>query len=218
MDVKPGFKQTEVGVIPTDWDVHRLTSLADVRDGTHDSPRYTAKGIAFVTSKNIVSGRVNFDDITFISEDSAREVNRRSKVDRNDILLSMIGTVGNAALVDFEPDFCIKNVALIKPSPSRADSRYLTQLFKSDRYARYIERQLEGGIQKFISLGVLRCLDVPLPPTKAEQEAIAEALSDADALVESLEQLLAKKRLSTSSAIATAPSRSPRWKQAAAAR
>jgi type I restriction enzyme, S subunit len=193
MEVRPGYKQTEVGVVPEDWVLHKLTSLADVRDGTHDSPSYISSGVPFVTSKNIVSGRVDLDDITFISEEDAREVNRRSKVDRNDILLSMIGTVGNAALVDFEPGFCIKNVALVKPDPSKADPRFLVQLFRSASYARYIEEKLEGGIQKFISLGVLRALDVPFPPTRAEQEAIAEALSDADALVESLEQLLAKR-------------------------
>ena len=101
MQVSPGYNQTEVGPIPEDWEVHSLTSIADVRDGTHDSPRYIKSGVPFVTSKNIVAGRIDLDDVTFISEEDAREVNKRSKVDRNDILLSMIGTVGNAALVAF---------------------------------------------------------------------------------------------------------------------
>ncbi len=192
--IPPGYKQTEVGVIPEDWDIAQLTTIADVRDGTHESPKYTKTGVAFVTSKNILAGRVDFEDITFISEEDARLVNRRSKVDRGDILLSMIGTVGNAAFVDFEPKFCIKNVALIKPVSSQIESRFLIQIVRSESYGRYIDNKLDGGIQKFLSLGMLRGLDVPLPPTKAEQRAIAEALSDADELVESLEQLIAKKR------------------------
>ena len=115
MEVNPGYKLTEVGVIPEDWTVETLSSVADVRDGTHDSPRYVKSGVPFVTSKNILSGKIDFTDITFISSRDAQEVDRRSKVDRGDILISMIGTVGNAALVDFEPNFSIKNVGLIKP-------------------------------------------------------------------------------------------------------
>lgn len=193
-NIPKGYKQTEVGVIPEDWEVTQLIAIADVRDGTHESPKYTKTGVPFVTSKNILAGRVDFEDITFISEDDAKAVNKRSKVDVNDILLSMIGTVGNAALVDFDPEFCIKNVALIKPLASQIESRFLIQVIRSDNYGSYIDNKLDGGIQKFISLGMLRGLEVPMPPTKAEQEAIAGALSDADALIESLDRLIAKKR------------------------
>src|SRR5262249_20942315 len=117
-----------------------------------------------------------------------------SKVDRGDILLSMIGTVGNAALVDFEPTFCIKNVGLIKLSSSRVSPWFLIQLFRSEQYSRYIDNKLDGGIQKFISLGMLRWLDVPFPSTKAEQTAIATILSDMDAEIAALEEKLAKAR------------------------
>jgi type I restriction enzyme S subunit len=195
MEVKAGYILTDLGVIPEDWKTCNLTLISDVRDGTHDSPKYVKQGVPFVTSKNIVQGKVDLEDITYISEADAREVNKRSKVDKNDILLSMIGTVGNAALVDFEPEFCIKNVALIKPIESKINPQYLLQLFRSDQYGKYIDNKLDGGIQKFISLGILRSIDIPLPPTLTEQEAIAGALSDADALIESLEQLIAKKRL-----------------------
>jgi len=194
MGVKKGYKQTEVGVIPEDWETFLMASIADVRDGTHASQKYHKNGVPLVTSKNIVDGRVDFHEITLISEEDAYEVNRRSRVDRDDILVSMIGTVGNAALVDFEPQFCIKNVALIKPYKSKVEPRFLAQLLRSSCYGRYIDGKLDGGIQKFISLGMLRSLNVPLGRTIAEQEAIAEALSHADLLIESLEQLLAKKR------------------------
>ncbi len=193
MEVKPGYKLTEVGVIPEDWETTPLNSVADVRDGTHDSPKYVKNGVPFVTSKNIISGEINIQDVSFISKADAQEVNKRSKVDRLDILVSMIGTVGNAALVNFEPDFCIKNVALIKPHNWAVESRYLTQLLRSDSHARYIEGKLDGGIQKFISLGVLRQIEIPLPPLP-EQTAIATTLSDVDALISSLDALISKKK------------------------
>ncbi|MHB8236631.1 MAG: restriction endonuclease subunit S [Acidithiobacillus ferrivorans] len=193
MEVKPGYKLTEVGVIPEDWKTIQLNSVADVRDGTHDSPKYVKNGVPFVTSKNIISGEINIQDVSFISKADAQEVNKRSKVDRLDILVSMIGTVGNAALVNFEPDFCIKNVALIKPHNWAVESRYLTQLLRSDSHTRYIEGKLDGGIQKFISLGVLRQIEIPLPPLP-EQTAIATTLSDVDALISSLDALISKKK------------------------
>jgi type I restriction enzyme S subunit len=67
-------------------------------------------------------------------------------------------------------------------------------LIRSDDYSSYIESQLAGGIQKFISLSILRSLDVPLPPIFTEQTAIATILSDMDAEIESLESKLAKAR------------------------
>ena len=186
--IKKDYKQTEIGMIPSDWEVRSMNLISDVRDGTHDSPKYVKKGVKFVTSKNIVKGRLDFSDISYISEDDANEVNKRSKVDKKDILMSMIGTIGNAVLIDFEPDFCIKNVALIKPFRERINGNFLIQLLASAIYQNYILRKLEGGIQKFISLSVLRDLDVILPPTLTEQTAIATVLSDMDAEIVSLEK------------------------------
>lgn len=193
-DIPKGYKQTEVGIIPEDWVLISLSDIADVRDGTHDSPRYVKSGVKFITSKNILDGKLDFSDISYISETDAFNIDKRSKVDEGDILLSMIGTIGDAVLIDFEPDFCIKNVALIKPRHTKVCSHYLLQLIYSDLYQSYISGKLDGGIQKFISLGALRNLQVPLPNSFNEQQAIAEALSDVDGLIRSLDELIAKKR------------------------
>ena len=191
---KKGYKQTEVGVIPEDWELVTLVAVADVRDGTHDSPRYVESGVPFVTSKNILAGQIDFTSITFISSKDAQEVDRRSKVDRGDILISMIGTVGNAALVDFEPNFSIKNVGLIKPYSDSIESRFVIQYLHSDKFKTYLENRLAGGIQKFVSLGMLRSLELPIPPTNIEQRAIATVLSDMDAEIAALDSKLAKAR------------------------
>ena len=110
-EVPVGYKRTEVGVIPEEWLFQNLGTICDVRDGTHESPRFYSEGVPFVTSKNIVNGSLDLENTSYISEQDANEINKRSKVDSNDILMSMIGTIGNAVLIDFEPDFCIKNVA-----------------------------------------------------------------------------------------------------------
>ena len=191
MEVKPSYKQTEVGVIPEEWSIRPLGLICDVRDGTHESPRFFKDGVPFVTSKNIVNGRLDLENVSFISRSDAVEFDKRSKVDRNDILLSMIGTIGSAVLVDCEPDFCIKNVALIKPR--KVAPTYLIRLINAPVFQKYLADNLDGGIQKFISLGKLRQLSIPLPD-EPEQRAIATALSDVDGLLGGLDRLIAKKR------------------------
>jgi len=190
-EIPPGYKKTDVGVIPEDWNIETLDSICDVRDGTHDSPRYFDQGVPFITSKNIENGRLNRQDVSFISKADAFLINRRSKVDKNDILMSMIGTVGDATLINFEPDFCIKNVALIKPrniSPS-----FLINHINSTAFQSYLLDNLYGGIQSFIALGTLRKLKIPIPP-EVEQNSIAEVLTDVDNLIESLDNLIRKKQ------------------------
>ncbi|MEG2014013.1 MAG: restriction endonuclease subunit S, partial [Anaerovoracaceae bacterium] len=86
------------------WEQRKLDLITDVRDGTHASPQYVAEGHSFVTSKNVKDGYITYDDIQFISDADYEEINKRSKVDINDILMGMIGTIGNIALVRDEPD------------------------------------------------------------------------------------------------------------------
>ena len=190
-EVPAGYKRTEVVVIPEEWSIHHLGTICDVRDGTHESPRFYSTGVPLITSKNIVNGSLDLENISCISEQDADRINERSKVDFNDILMSMIGTIGSTVLIDFEPDFCIKNVALIKPQ--KVLPKFLIQLMASPLFQTYLKDSLDGGIQKFIALGTLRGLNIPLPPT-SEQHTIAETLSDMDGLLAALEALIAKKR------------------------
>ena len=186
-----GYKRTEVGVIPEEWSFQQLETICDVRDGTHESPQFYSEGVPLVTSKNIVNGSLDIENTSCISNQDADRINKRSKVDLNDILMSMIGTIGSTVLIDFEPDFCIKNVALIKPQ--KVLPTYLIHLMASPFFQTYLEDSLDGGIQKFIALGTLRHLNIPLPPS-TEQRAIAEVLSDVEGLLSALEELIAKKQ------------------------
>lgn len=190
-EVKAGYKLTELGLMPGDWSLGCLGNICDVRDGTHDSPKLLKKGVPFVTSKNIVDGKLDLNDVSYISEEDAAEINKRSKVDENDIIMAMIGTIGTAARIDVEPNFCIKNVALLKPKS--INSQFIFQLICSPLYQAYINDNLDGGIQKFVSLGTLRSLHVPMPDMY-EQCAIATVLSDMDDLISGLDQIIAKKR------------------------
>ncbi|HEL1582582.1 TPA: restriction endonuclease subunit S [Streptococcus suis] len=160
------------------WELRKLNNIADVRDGTHNSPRYIEFGYPLVTSKNIKNGQVNFEDIQYISSFDYEEINKRSKVNINDILMGMIGTVGNLALVREEPEFAIKNVALIK-NIGVVNIEFLYHYLGSYVIERQLQNSLDGGTQKFISLNKIRHLDIAFP-SLPEQEVIGTFFSTLD--------------------------------------
>ena len=146
------------------WDKYQLGDLCDVRDGTHDSPQYYNEGYPLVTSKNVSGGNINLKDCNLICEDDYQKINQRSKVDYGDILMPMIGTVGNPVIVDLDPQFAIKNVALIKfRKESKVLNSFVKVLLESDYFDNSVISKVRGGTQKFISLSDIRKLEICLP-------------------------------------------------------
>lgn len=111
------------------WEKRKLREVSDVRDGTHASPKYYSQGYPLVTSKNLTSAGLDFSNISLISELDYKNINKRSRVDKGDILFGMIGTIGTPVMVH-ESNFAIKNVALIKEREAVLNS-FLVQLLKS---------------------------------------------------------------------------------------
>lgn len=155
------------------WEQRKLSDVADVRDGTHDSPKFYNDGFPLVTSKNLKGGSIDFSDCSFISEQDFNEINKRSKVEPGDILFGMIGTIGNPAIVE-HTGFAIKNVALIKEG-NIINNRFIYHLLSSKVFENYIARENAGGTQKFIALNQIRNFDF-LAPTLVEQSKIIELL------------------------------------------
>lgn len=163
------------------WEQRKLNVISDVRDGTHDSPQYVLDGHPFITSKNVKDGYINYDDVQYISDDDFMEINKRSKVDKNDILMGMIGTIGNIALVREKPDFAIKNVALIKDTGS-IYYLYLYHYLQSNNVLNQLSESMDGGTQKFIALNKIRELMIAVP-SKDEQYEIGNYLEALDHLI-----------------------------------
>ncbi|MGL5937098.1 MAG: restriction endonuclease subunit S [Cetobacterium sp.] len=169
-----------------EWEEKKLGEICDVRDGTHDSPKYIEKGYPFVTSKNLMTnGQISFKDVNYISEDDYISFNKRSQVAKGDILFGMIGTIGNPVIVNKE-GFAIKNVALIKEKEFLKNN-FLLQLLKSSMTEKQFHILNTGGTQKFISLGIIRDL-VFNTPSLPEQKKIASFLSEVDTKIEKLEK------------------------------
>lgn len=192
---KKGYKKTKLGWIPEDWEVVHLDSICDVRDGTHDSPKYYNYGIPFLTSKNLTENGLDFNNVNYISEEDHKRFSERSKVEIGDILFGMIGTIGNPTIVNTMKIFSIKNMALIKFfKNTKINNLYLLNTIKSRIVSNQFSRTSNEGVQSFISLGKIRKLLILLP-SKEEQEKIAEILSAWDDGIETLEKLIEQKEI-----------------------
>ena len=165
------------------YEVVRLEDVCDVRDGTHDSPKYVVDGFPLVTSKNITDGKLNLENVNLISKEDYDSINKRSRVNIGDIIMPMIGTIGNPHLIVEKPMFAIKNVALFKPKENLINNRYLYKILLSSTFKAQLDSESRGGTQKFVSLKVLRNLQIPLPPLDI-QKKIADTLDKAQELID----------------------------------
>jgi type I restriction enzyme, S subunit len=170
-----------VDKIISNWLWVHCQDVIDVRDGTHDTPKYVQKGVPLVTSKNLTKKGIDFKNTYYISYEDHELIKKRSKVDKGDILFSMIGTIGNPVIVRSNEEFSIKNVALFKFSNSNVCLEYFYYLLESQIITKQLDSGSRGGLQKFVSLDTLRSLKIPLPPLP-EQRRIAAILEQADKL------------------------------------
>lgn len=198
MEVRPGYKQTEVGVIPEDWTAESLGELSEfITSGSRGwAAFYSDQGALFVRSQNVRAGRLDFDDTQFVNPPKGAEGNR-TRVRRNDLLITITGnSVGNVALVDcdFDEAYISQHVGLVRLSEVSLGSYVSRFLSPGSPGNNQIWASQSGQSKPGLTLRNLQDFLVALPPTQVEQRAIATALSDMDALLDSLERLIAKKR------------------------
>jgi type I restriction enzyme S subunit len=195
MDVKPGFKLTEVGVFPEDWTVLPLEEFTTFISYGFTNPMPTSEsGIFMITAKDVNHGRIQFDTARCTTEEAYRTLlTAKSRPKNGDLLLTKDGTLGRLALVD-DRTVCInQSVAIIRPN-AKIVPDFLKILLEAPAYQRRMLEDAGGSTIKHIYITIVNRMPVAVPPTKAEQQAIAEELRDADSLIESLERLIAKKR------------------------
>jgi len=195
--VPVGYKRTEVGVIPEDWEVVSASDACEkIQDGTHFSPRIGGNDYLYVTSKNIRFGFLDMSTATRIDAAQHRAIYRRCDVKKGDLLLTKDGAnTGNAALNTYDEEFSLlSSVAFLRFRPGKHSASYFLQQVLTSRGQHQIQDAMSGNAITRLTLEKINKLHFPVPSTKVEQETIAEVLNDADALIESLEQLLAKKR------------------------
>lgn len=198
MEVRPGYKQTEVGVIPEDWEVSKLAKNTTFKTGPFGSALhqsdYVESGVPVINPMQIMDGKIVSTPSMAVTEAAARKLSE-FLLSAGDLIIGRRGEMGRCAMVRPEQHgwLCGTGSMIIRTGPS-VEGRFVRCVLSSPPVIAAIENASVGSTMINLNQATLGNLLVSLPPTLAEQEAIAEALSDADALTESLEQLIAKKR------------------------
>ncbi len=189
-----GYKQTEVGVIPDDWDVARLGDIGSVIRGSSPRPkgdrRFYGGDVPRLMVEDVTrDGKYVVPQVDFLTVEGAK---RSRPCKRGTLTIVCSGTVGVASFLGI--DACIHDgfLALINITKRVHDDYLYHQLNRLRE--EFDNSATHGGVFTNLTTFGVRDFRVPVPRTLAEQEAIAEALGNADALIESLEQLVAKKR------------------------
>ena len=205
MEVRPGYKRTEVGVIPEEWDVDSLTSVTpkNVRNGIVDGPfgsnlktiHYRTTGIPIITSGYVTGGEFRADNYLYVEKQKFDE-EKRSAVHPGDIVMAKIGARCGASAIlpsDHPIGILSGNALKITVDETRHSTGYIWQVLWSLYSEGNVEALRTVGAQPAISMAILKKHKIALPP-EPEQRAIAEVLSDVDALLGGLDRLIDKKR------------------------
>lgn len=182
-----GFKNTEVGVIPNDWEVKSIRQLADINQNEGKS---IPDEFVYIDLESVTKGKL-------IKRNILKKLNAPSRAQRivtfNDILFQTVRPYQKNNLYFKEEGNYVASTgyAIIRP---KVDSGYLYAQLHTDKFVRTVIDFCTGTSYPAINPNILSTIKIPLPPTKAEQTAIAASLNDADALINQLQQLLTKKR------------------------
>jgi type I restriction enzyme S subunit len=192
-----GYKQTEIGVIPEDWEVAILDELSIISRlaGAEYTSMWkeTINGeIIALRGFNIGKNKIIERDLTRISNKLSMKL-KRSRLTSGDVIYPCVGTIGNAAVIEQSNTYHIQqNIARITPIGSKLNSYFLSHYLMSELAMKEVERFTATTSQPSVLVGSLRQYRIPLPCKKSEQTAIANVLSDVDKEIDTLEQSLNK--------------------------
>lgn len=201
MGVKAGYKQTDVGLIPEDWEVKQIDDLEPfVTSGSRGwATFYSDRGSPFIRISNLSRACIYLDlnELRLVNLTMHNSEATRAQMINGDVLISItadIGIVGYVTANLQKPAYINQHIALMRFDSARVDSKFISYFLASDGPQKLFRALTDSGAKAGMNLATIQKIRIAVPHTKAEQEAIAEALSDTDALIEALEQLLAKKR------------------------
>lgn len=193
MELQKGFKKAESGVIPNDWDLKSIGFVSRVYSGgtpNTSNRSYYGGEIKFIASGDLNKGRI-FYVLGRITK-SGFDNSSAKMVPAKTLLIAMYGaTAGVSAITEIEAAINQAILAVI-PNLKEYDKDYIFHWWQINK-DKLVNTLTQGG-QPNLSGNLIKSVEIPFPPTKAEQTAIATALNDADALITHLEKLITKKR------------------------
>jgi type I restriction enzyme S subunit len=198
--IKPGYKRTEVGVIPEDWDIKEIGGLSPfVTSGSRGwAKHYSDRGSAFLRITNLSRKSIYIDlsDLKLVELPAEDSEGLRTQLQDGDLLVSITADIGIIGYVDPtvpKPAYINQHIALIRLDSTKTDSKFLCYYLASDVPQRAYKATSDQGAKAGMNLGGVRKIKAVFPAL-SEQRAIATTLSDMDTLLAQLDQLIAKKR------------------------
>ncbi len=206
--ISEGYKETEVGIIPKEWEINSIEELIkqDIiekpLDGNHGnlhpkSGDYVNTGIPFVMANNVINGKVDLLNCNFIRESQASKLRKGFSI-AGDVLLTHKGTIGNTAIVPkIKTDYIMLTPQVTYyrvKNHEKIYNKFIRSYFDSAKFKQKLNEMSGGGTRAYIGIVKQQKLPFVLPGIE-EQKAIATALSDIDDLTSSLEKLIYKKKL-----------------------
>lgn len=195
--VPEGYKQTEVGVIPEDWEVKCLPEVSWFQEGPGlRNWQFTTSGMKVINVTNLENGVLNLDRTDrHISIKEFLKIYSHFSIDADDIVIASSGNSYCKTAIARDCDLpLVMNTSVIRFKPINGFSySFLLEYIKSDFFKDQIDLMITGGAQPNFGPYHLKKIRLPFPPSK-EQKTIAQALSDVDTLIASLDKLIAKQR------------------------
>jgi type I restriction enzyme S subunit len=195
---KPGYKQTELGWIPEDWEFSEIGKKIDLLTGhPFSSSSYAKVGVRLLRGSNIKRGNTDWtENITQFWPEVDPKL-RHYVLYEGDIVVAMDGSLVGRSFAQLTindlPALLLQRVARIRSNSIFVG--YLKEFVCSDYFTKHCDAVKTSSAIPHISPRDIRIFKIPIPPTIKEQTAIATALSDMDSYIQSLEALIAKKRL-----------------------
>ncbi len=177
-----------------DWEEKTLKEVCEkITDGTHQTPTYFENGYIFLSSKNVTSGKIDWDDVRYIDKKQHIEMQKRVSPRRNDILLAKNGTTGVAAIVDKDEIFDIYvSLAHIR-TLDFIDPRFMLYFINSPVAKRQFNKRLKGSGVPNLHLEEIREVLIPFPRVSGEQKQIVKKLDQLSEKTQKLETLYKQK-------------------------
>lgn len=204
MELKPGYKQTEVGVIPDDWETLSVFDIAERQKARFDdgdwveAEHITDKGVRLVQTGNIGIGNYVEKEKKKYIYNASFDLLRCKPLEVGDLLICRLAEpAGRACIlpnIGDEKVITSVDVTIFRPDAGRFDRGYLVQYFSTSAWFDSILERVGGTTHKRISRSALGSIQIPIPIDKVEQSAIAAALGDMDALLAAQDALIEKKR------------------------
>lgn len=183
------FKKTDLGEIPVEWEVEAISNITNlIKDGSHNPPPRVEDGIPMLSAENIFSGKINFGiNEKNISVKDFEEMHKFYRIERGDVLMTIVGTLGRTAIVETDKLFTLQRSVAIFKTNDRVTPQYFNYALNSSYVIKQVNKRANVTAQAGIYLKELAKLLIAVPPLQ-EQQKITKILSSIDEQIEGYEK------------------------------